>query len=145
MAAATQPRNSPRRPTGKQPVCGYVQKAGTVILKGCAAMHVAGVFQPAASAVSGAVFAGFAEDTYDASAEGSNFTWARPMVFHRDARALDGKGGDLPTAALLGTLVPLDDDQTVKATSATNDVKVRLLEIEPAPSGTGSRFWVEPE
>lgn len=60
------------------------------------------------------------------------------MIFQRDARPLDGKSGNLPTAADLGTLVALDDDQTVKATTASDDVEVRLIEIE------GTQYWVEP-
>lgn len=138
MSAATKPRKGNYRSTGRQPIVGSVQKAGTVIYKGTAAGHVAGVFQPIASGVAGLVFAGFAEETYDCSDEGANYTWPQPMVFRRDARALDGKSGDLPTAADLGGLVALDDDQTVKATTATDDVEVRLIEIE------GARYWVEP-
>lgn len=138
MSAATQPRKGNYRSTGHQPIIGSIQKAGTIIFKGCAAGHVAGVFQPVASGVTGLVFAGFAEETYDCSGEGGNYTWPRPMVFRRDARALDGKAADLPTAADLGTLVAMDDDQTVKKTTATDDVEVRLIEIE------GARYWVEP-
>lgn len=138
MSAATKPRRTNHRSTGRQPIVGSVQKAGTIIYKGCAVGHVAGVFQPVASGVSGLVFAGFAEETYDCSSEVVDYTWPKPMVFHRDARQLDGKSGNLPTAADLGTLVALDDDQTVKATTASDDVEVRLIEIE------GTQYWVEP-
>lgn len=141
MSAATQARLGAFRSTGKQPIVGFVQKAGTVIYKGTAVGHVAGVFQPVASGVSGLVFAGFAEGTYDCSDEGADYTWPsnKPMIFHRHARALDIKSGDAVTAADLGTLVPFDDDQTVKHTAATHDVTARLLEIE------GSLAWVEPQ
>lgn len=137
MSAATAPRRTSFRSTGKQPILAYVQKAGTVIYKGTACGHVAGVFQPCASGVNGLVFAGFAAETYDASSEGSNYTWPSPMVFHRDCRPFAGKGGDLPTAADLGTTVYFEDDQTVKATQATHDVGATLVEIE------GSLYWVE--
>lgn len=137
MSAATAPRRTSFRSNGKQPILGYVQKAGTVIYKGCAVGHVAGVFQPCDTGVNGLVFAGYAAETFDAAAEGSNYTWPSPMVFHRDCRPFAGKGGDLPTAADLGQTVYFDDDQTVKHTQATHDVGANLVEIE------GSLYWVE--
>lgn len=136
--AATQSRKATSFPNGRHPVIGYTQKAGTVIFKNSLAMHVAGVFQPADSGVAGAVFAGIAEDTYDASAEVSDKTWSTPMVFKREATVVNGKSGDLPTAADLGKLIPVEDDDTVKHTAASDDVTVRLLEIN------GTKFTVEP-
>lgn len=147
MSAATKPRRTPFRSSNKPPVVGYVQKAGTVLYKGCAVGHVAGVFQPVASGVAGLVFCGFAAETYDCSTEGADYTWPSntPIVCRRDVFALDGKSGDAPTAASLnakaaavGTPVYLDDDQTVKVTQVSNDVVVNLVEIE------GTRYWVEP-
>lgn len=136
--AASSSRKTNTRDDGSHPIEGFVQKAGTIIYKGCMAMHVAGVFQPAASAVAGAVYAGVAEDTYDVSAEGSDYTWPRPMVFKRMPAAFAGKSGDLPTAADLGTNIAVSDDQTVKATTVANDVELRLLSIE------GAQYWVVP-
>jgi hypothetical protein len=136
--AATKARKTPLRGPGRQPVLGYVQKAGTKILKGTMAMHVAGVFQPADSGVSGAVYAGISEKTYDASSELTDKTWTEPMVFHRTAGAFNGKSGDLPTAADLGSLIAVEDDDTVKHTTASDDVEVRLLAIE------GNQYVIEP-
>lgn len=139
MAASTQTRNTKERVSTRQPVLGNVQKAGTTIYAGTAAVHVAGVFQPLpVTPVNGMVYVGIAERTYDCSGEGSNYTWGTPMVFRRHPHALDGKAGDLPTAADLGKLVPMADDHTVMKTTATDVVTVRLLEIE------GTRYWVEP-
>lgn len=137
MAASTA-RKTKFFGSARQPVQGFVQKAGTKILKGTMAMHVAGVFQPADSGVSGAVYAGIAEDTYDASAEVADYTWTTPMVFNRNAAAFAGKSGDLPTASDLGTMIAVEDDDTVKKTTASDDVEVRLLAI------VGSQYIVEP-
>lgn len=136
--AATKARKTPFRGPGRQPVLGYTQKANTVIYKGTMAMHVAGVFQPADGGVSGSVYAGIAEKTYDASASNVDLTWPEPMVFHRIAGAFSGKSGDLPTAADLGSLIAVEDDETVKHTTASDDVEVRLLAIE------GNQYIVEP-
>lgn len=136
--AASKARKTSTRGPGRQPVLGYVQKDGTTIYKGTMAMHVAGVFQPADSGVAGAVYAGIAEKTYDASSEVTDKTWTEPMVFHRTAGSFNGKSGDLPTAADLGTLIAVEDDDTVKATTAADDVEVRLLGID------GNQYIVEP-
>lgn len=136
--AATKARKTPSRGPGRQPVQGYVQKAGTTIYKGTMAINVAGVFQPADSGVAGSVYAGIAEKTYDASASLTDKTWTEPMVFHRTAGAFNGKTGDLPTAADLGSLIAVEDDDTVKQTTAANDVEVRLLAID------GNQYIVEP-
>ena len=110
-------------------VKAFVQKGSTIIYKGTQAMHVAGVCQPATTGVSGAVYLGVAEDTYDASAEVANKTWTVPMIFHRRAYTIGVKSGDVPTAANLGGLVYVNSDIEVKKTSATDDVTVRLLSI----------------
>lgn len=136
--AATTARKTKFYGSARQPVMGSVQKAGTVIYKGTMAMHVAGVFQPADSGVAGAVYAGIAEQTYDASAEGSDYTWTTPMVFSRNAAGFNGKSGDLPTAADLGSMIAVEDDDTVKQTTASNDVELRLLAI------VGNQYIVEP-
>lgn len=135
--AATKARRVITYPNGRSPILGSVQKAGTIIYKNSLAMHVAGVWQPADSAVASSVVGGFAEETYDASAQGSDYTWPTPMVFKREAVPMSGKSGDLPTAADLGKLIPVEDDDTVKHTAAGNDVTVRLLEIN------GTNFIVD--
>lgn len=129
MAALTQPRKTTIFRTGKYPMKGRVQLAGTIIYKGAMAMHVNGVFQPAASGVAGAVYAGIAERTYDCSAQVSNYTWPadQPMEFSREAASVAGKSGDLPTDANLGGPVYVSTDNEVKATMAANDVSLTLL------------------
>jgi len=136
--AATTAIKTPTRDDHSHPIEGYVQKAGTVIYKGTMAMNVAGVFRPCASGVANSVYAGIAEETYDASAEVSDVTYSKPMLFKRVPARFGGKAGDLPTAADLGSMIAVHDNNTVKATTATNDVEVRLLAID------GSNFWVCP-
>lgn len=110
-------------------VKAFVQKASTVIYKGTQAMIVSGVVRPATTGVSGAVYLGVAEDTYDNSASGSDKTWTTPMVFHRRPYSIGVKSGDAPTAADLGSAIYVNSDIEVKHTSATDDVTVRLLSI----------------
>ena len=129
MATATTEVRTAFYGADRTPVKAFVQKLGTVIYKGTQAMHVAGVCQPATTGVSGAVYLGIAEDTYDASAEVGNKTWTVPMIFHRRAYTIGVKSGDVPTAANLGGLVYVNSDIEVKKTSATDDVTVRLLSI----------------
>lgn len=130
MATATTQVRTTFYGPDRSPIKAFVQKLGTVIYKGTQAMHVAGVCQPATTGVSGAVYLGIAEDTYDASAEVGNKTWTVPMIFHRRAYTIGVKSGDVPTAANLGGLVYVNSDIEVKKTSATDDVTVRLLSIE---------------
>lgn len=136
--AATQARRVTTYPNGRAPILSFVQKAGTIIYKNSLAMHVAGVWQPADSGVSGAVVGGFAEETYDASTDLTDKTHTTAMVFKREAVPMNGKSGDLPTAADLGKLIPVEDDDTVKHTAVSDDVTVRLLEIN------GTKYIVEP-
>ena len=140
MAALTQARKTKIFRTGKFPIKGFTQKAGTVIFKGGMAMHVAGVFQPAASGVASSVYAGIAVRTYDCSARLTDYTWPtdQPMEFERDAAAFAGKSGDLPTDSNLGGLVYVSSDNEVKATMASNDVSLYLL------SQDGVNFIVVP-
>lgn len=114
----------------RAPAKAFVQKGSTIIHKGTQAMLVSGVVRPATTGVSGAVYLGVAEDTYDNSASGSDKTWTTPMVFHRRAYSIGVKSGDAPTAADLGSAIYVNSDIEVKHTSAANDVTVRLLSIE---------------
>lgn len=69
---------------------------------------------------------GIADGDYAASA-----TSARGFLFKAGCRFLapKAKAGDVPTAARIGSSVSMQDNQTVKATVATNGLVVTLLDI----------------
>ena len=90
-------------------------------------MSVAGVVQPAASATAGSVLYGISNGTY-IETTGSNAAFNG--VFLRGAFYLDGKTSDLPTASDIGGLVAISDNSSVKHTQVSNDLLVKLLEID---------------
>lgn len=116
----------------------HTQLTNTVIYQNAVAMHVAGVARPAASGVASSVMLGVAQRRYTASSGGNKaYVDDEPMVFKRGVFAFSGKAGDLPTDALINKPVYFDDDQTVKATAASNDISGTLRFIK------GGFYWVE--
>ena len=109
--------------------------ASTKILKGTMAMAVSGKARKAATAVAGSVLLGVAMETYDNS--GLGVDTLMNQVYERGAFYFSGLGGDLPTAANIGGLVAINDENTVKATVVANDLTVKLLGIE------GTQFLVQ--
>ena len=62
------------------------------------------------------------------------------MLFTRNCAAiLVGKGGDAPTATDLGEKIALSDNGTCKATIASGDFEVTLLEVL---GGNRFRVWI---
>jgi hypothetical protein len=102
-----------------------VLTAGVTILKGTIAMLLAGKVIVGTNATAGTTLLGIAEQTYVAGTADTQLD----MVFGRGAYWLPGKAGDLPTAAMVSTLIALNDNFSVKGTVAANDVTVKLLEI----------------
>lgn len=103
--------------------------AGQKILAGTIAMLNSGTGKviAAVNGTANTVLLGIAESTYDATgAVDKSFN----QVYLRGAFYLDGKAGDLPVAANIGGLVAINDNCSVKATIAMNDVTVKLLAIE---------------
>ncbi|RTK98723.1 MAG: hypothetical protein EKK57_11135 [Proteobacteria bacterium] len=110
--------------------------AGQKILAGTIAMlsTVTGKVIAAVSGTANTRLLGVAEATYDATGlVDKNFN----QVYLRGAFYLDGKAGDLPVAANIGGLVAINDNCSVKATIAMNDVTVKLLGI------SGNQFKCE--
>ena len=65
---------------------------------------------------------------------------SKRMLFVRNCPAiLVGKGGDAPTAANLGEKIALSDNGTCKATIASGDFEVTLLEVL---GGNHFRVWI---
>ena len=63
-----------------------------------------------------------------------------PASFVRNCSAiLVGKGGDAPTATNLGEKIALSDNGTCKATIASGDFEVTLLEVL---GGNRFRVWI---
>lgn len=108
----------------------HTQKQNTIIYQGAVAVQVAGKAQPAASGVVGQTILGVAIKHSEAPSTG-DVVYADPdaLVFHRGAFFFDMLAGDLPTEALIGKPVYFADDNTVKATYATNDVSGTLRKI----------------
>lgn len=103
--------------------------AGEVILAGTIAMlnTATGKVIKAVNGTANTVLLGIAESTYDATGVADK---ALNQVYLRGAFFLDGKAGDLPVAANVGGLVAINDNSSVKATVAMNDVTVKLLAID---------------
>lgn len=102
--------------------------AGQVILEGTIAMlnSSTGKVIAAVNGTANTVLLGIAESTYDATGGVDKLF---DQVYLRGSFYLDGKAGDLPTAVNLGGLVAINDNSSVKATIAMNDVTVKLLAI----------------
>lgn len=131
MAAATQARRTRIYPTGRPPARIYTIKAGEVIYKGTLAMHVAGVVQTAKQGTAGSVLLGIAEDTYDASAQASDYLWPGGMTFLRDPFQMNSAtGGDQLNDGSTGKLVAVKNDQELTKTIGTDDLSVRVLDRE---------------
>lgn len=65
---------------------------------------------------------------------------SKRMLFTRNCPAiLVGKSGDAPTATLLGEKIALADNATCKATIASGDFEVTLLEVL---GGNRFRVWI---
>ena len=65
---------------------------------------------------------------------------SKRMLFVRNCPAiLVGKGGDAPTATNLGEKIALSDNGTCKATIASGDFEVTLLEVL---GGNRFRVWI---
>lgn len=128
MAATTsQNIRQPSGPDGTAPVQAFTQKAGTLIPAGTLCSAISGVCQPAVASEASQVLLGIAEQTYDATAEGSNVTYTVPMVFRRGPFALPVKSGDEPTDANLLGNVYVSHNNEIKATSSTNTPTVKYL------------------
>jgi len=108
--------------------------AGQKILEGTVAMLVSGKVRAAATGVAGSVMLGIAAGTYDATGAVDVLV---DQLYKRGAFYLDGLAGDLPVAANVGGLVAIQDNCTVKATIAANDLTVKLLAI------VGNQYKVE--
>lgn len=102
--------------------------AGQKILAGTIAMlnSATGKVIVAVNGTANTVLLGIAEATYDATGIVDK---SLNQVYLRGAFYLDGKAGDLPVAANIGGLVAINDNSSVKATIAMNDVTVKLLGI----------------
>lgn len=116
----------------------HTQLTNTIIYQNAVAMHVAGVARPVASGVASSVMLGVSVRRYTAPS-GGNKTYEdeAPMVFKRGVFEFAGLAGDLPSEALLNKPVFFADDNTVKATAATNDLSGTLRAIK------GGSYWVE--
>ena len=112
----------------------YVAKAGVLLASqtvnyGEIAMQTSGKIRPALTAVAGSKLLGMSMQTLT-DATGSDVTLAQPATFARGLVVyLDGKAGDLPTAANLGGLVALDTGSQVKATVAGDDLTLTLVDV----------------
>lgn len=139
MAALTQDiiREQDTLPELPPNLC-HTQLQNTTIFQNAVAMHVAGVARPAATGVAGSAMLGVSVRRYTAPA-GSNKTYPDEgaMVFKRGVFAFGGLAGDLPTEALLNKPVYFQDDNTVKATMAANDISGILRFIK------NGFYWVE--
>ena len=111
-------------------------QAALILLQGSMAMHVAGEVRKVTTGVAGSVLLGIAARTYDAAVA---TTWSSPqMTFRRGCVPLAGKAGNLPTQALINTMIRLVDENTVSNEAiGGNDLSVKLVAID------GSDYWVE--
>lgn len=136
MAASTKPINQAQKDS-KRDVRFWQIAAGVLIPQGTLAVNDAGSAKPFTDTLfqGGAGLLGFAQATYDNSAGGA--AAAKDMLFARDCEwtAPAAKGGDVPTLALVGKAISIQDNQTVKATIGGSDISVTLLEILPGSAG----------
>ena len=108
-----------------------VIKAGEKIYRGTMAMHVAGVVETAKGGTAGSVLLGIAQDTYDASDKGADYTWPGGMTFSRDPFVMNSvTGGDQLVDASVGKLVAIETDQELTKTIGMDDLQVRVVERE---------------
>lgn len=85
----------------------------------------------------GSTFLGVARGTYDNVGGGAPVTINPHMLYGRATGATftKAKGGDVPTVAMIGKAISMQDNETVKATIAGTDVQVILVDTD------GSTFW----
>ena len=106
-----------------------VLKASETIPYGNVAMQVAGKIRAALTAVANSALLGMSAQNL-AETTGADVTLPQPAIFIRgQVLYLNGKAGDLPTAALLGSPVALDTSSQVKATIAANDLTLILVDV----------------
>ena len=106
-----------------------VLKASETIPYGNIAMIVGGKIRAALTAVANSTLLGMSMQNL-AETTGADVTLPQPAVFARGQVVyLNGKAGDLPTAADLGGPVYLDTSASVKATPAANDLSLILVDV----------------
>ena len=112
----------------------YVAKASVLLASatvpyGNIAMQVSGKIRPALTGVSGSKLLGMSLQSL-AETTGSDVTLTQPAVFARGLTVyLDAKSGDEPVAANLGGPVALDTGAQVKATVASDDLTLTMVDL----------------
>ncbi len=134
--AATQPEHQPYKTVMRDLIANAID-TGAVIWDGTLAVNVAGNARPFTDTLfqAGNPLLGGATDTFD------NRLGVAPkqerQLYFRDCEWLvpNAKVGDVPTAAQVGNVISIADDNTVKATKGGTDLGVVLLEILPNNAG----------
>ena len=124
------PINQPIDLNGGYYVCkASALKASATIPYGNIAMLVGGKIRAAATGVSGSVLLGMSlQNLLETTA--ADVTLPAPALFARGVTVyLDAKSGDEPTAANIGGPVYLHTSSEVKATLASDDLALTMVEL----------------
>lgn len=128
----TKDRNTPHKAMTRRQA--YPVAAATIIYKGAlVALNAAGDAIPAIN-TAGFIVVGIADHQVDNSGGAAGDL---SVVCMRGSFSLNGEGGDLPTAALLGRPVYAASDNEVEATAGAGAVIAGILE-----EIDGAEYWV---